>query len=145
MEFVQAFAKSLGGNLLVINDDAEGQWTAQWLENIAAVTTSEWTADYPFCATNGEGDTYCTERFNYFETALGYARQPNGSYAWVDDEVSTSAYPAGQYSWDQPGGGADYPPKSAYLVVAAYRGQQGFQYVSDGVRYEGVYRSTCRD
>ena len=126
MEFVQAFAKSLGGNLLVINDDAEGQWTAQWLENIAAVTTSEWTADYPFCATNGEGDTYCTERFNYFETALGYARQPNGSYAWVDDEVSTSAYPAGQYSWDQPGGGADYPPKSAYLVVRRYK-EQGFR------------------
>ena len=138
MEFAQAFAKSLGGNLLVINDDAEGQWAARWLASVAAVTTTEWTADYPFCATNGEGDTYCTELFNSFRTALGYARQPDGSYAWVDDEVSTSDYPAGQYYWDQPGGGADYPPKSPYLLVEAYAGQN-VPYVTWSMRQENNF------
>ena len=138
MEFVQAFAKSLGGNLLVINDAAEGQWTGQWLEAISAVTTPEWTASYPFCGLNGETDTYCTERFDFFQTALGYERQPDGNYAWVDEEVSTSAYPAGQYYWDQPEGGADFPPKAPYLVVNSLSRADG-PAVSFDVRQTNTY------
>ena len=141
MQFAQAFAKSLGGNLLVINDDAKTPEVAVWLQSISDVPTVEWTADYPFCALNGEADNYCTERFNYFQTVLGYERQGDGSYAWVDGETSSSTYPAGEYEWDQLGGGADYLPKAPYLIVDKYSGGTNGPRVNYTVRFEGYTAS----